>query len=76
MIAFPFSNSYVIDLAKKGNQGEYMAMYVMSFSVASVFGFNAGLQIISGVGFNKSWLIMSVLGALCALLFTLFKNIL
>lgn len=74
MIAFPFSNSFAMDLAKKGNQGEYMAMYVMSFSVASVFGFNAGLQIISGIGFDNAWIIMSVMGCLCALLLLLLKS--
>ena len=73
MIAFPFSNSFAMDLAKKGNQGEYMAMYIMSFSVASVFGFNAGLQIIAGIGFNNAWMIMTILGALCALLLFILK---
>jgi predicted MFS family arabinose efflux permease len=74
MIAFPFSNSFAMDLAKKGNQGEYMAMYIMSFSVASVFGFNVGLQIIAGIGFNNAWIIMSVLGGLCAFLLFLLKS--
>lgn len=73
MIAFPFSNSFVMDLAKKGNQGEYMAMYIMSFSVASVFGFNAGLQIVSGIGFNNTWAIMTALGGLCVLLLFILK---
>ncbi len=73
MIAFPFSNSFVMDLAKKGNQGEYMAMYIMSFSVASVFGFNAGLQIISGIGFNNTWTIMTALAGLCVLLLFILK---
>ncbi|AEH00120.1 MFS transporter [Lacinutrix sp. 5H-3-7-4] len=73
MIAFPFSNSYVMDLAKKGNQGEYMAMYIMSFSIASVFGFNAGLQIVSGIGFNSTWLVMTALAGICILLLFVLK---
>ena len=74
MIAFPFSNSFAMDLAKKGNQGEYMAMYIMSFSVASVFGFNVGLQIIAGIGFNNAWMIMSVLGGVCVFLLFILKS--
>ncbi len=73
MISFPFSNSFAMDLAKKGNQGEYMAMYIMSFSVATVFGYNAGLQIIAGIGFNNAWFIMTALGGLCALLLWFLK---
>ncbi|NCO64285.1 MAG: MFS transporter, partial [Flavobacteriia bacterium] len=33
MIAFPFSNAFAMDRAKKGNQGEYMALYSISFSI-------------------------------------------
>ncbi|AUC82206.1 MFS transporter [Lacinutrix sp. Bg11-31] len=73
MIAFPFSNSFAMEQAKKGNQGEYMAMYIMSFSVASVFGFNAGLQTISGIGFNNTWTIMTALSGLCVLLLFILK---
>ncbi|RLJ61147.1 putative MFS family arabinose efflux permease [Lacinutrix venerupis] len=73
MIAFPFSNAYAMEQAKNGNQGEYMAMYIMSFSIASVFGFNAGLQIVSGIGFNNTWLIMTALSSICILLLFVLK---
>ena len=36
MIAFPFSNSFAIERGKKGNQGEYMAMYAISFSLSGI----------------------------------------
>lgn len=68
MIAFPFSNAFAMDRAKKGNQGEYMALYSISFSIAHIFGHNMGLQLIGGLGFNNTWFIITVLAALCVLL--------
>ncbi|WP_375238939.1 MFS transporter [Aurantibacter sp.] len=68
MIAFPFANSIAMDLSKGENQGEYMAMYVMAFSIASVFGFNAGLQLIDEIGYNGTWYIMTELAITCVLL--------
>jgi predicted MFS family arabinose efflux permease len=73
MIAFPFANSIAMDLSKGENQGEYMAMYVMSFSIASVFGFNAGLQTISAYGYNTTWTAMALLSGVCMLLLFMLK---
>lgn len=52
MIAFPFSNAFALDRAKKGNQGQYMALYSISFSVAHIFGHNSGMQLVSAIGFD------------------------
>ncbi len=72
MIAFPFSNAFAMDRAKKGNQGEYMALYSIAFSIAHIFGHNMGLQLIDNVGFDTTWFIVTGLAALCVfLLFTL-----
>jgi predicted MFS family arabinose efflux permease len=68
MIAFPFSNAFAVDRGRKGNQGEYMALYSISFSVAHIFGHNAGLQMTSQVGFDNTWYIISGIAAVCALL--------
>jgi len=71
MIAFPFSNAFVMDRAKKGNQGEYMAYYSIAFSASHIFGHNSGMQLIDKFGFDNTWNIMtvaSVLGLLSLLL--------
>ena len=68
MIAFPFSNAFAAVRAKKGNQGEYMALYSISFSFAHIFGHNAGLQMTSSLGFDNTWYIISGIAAICALL--------
>lgn len=68
MIAFPFSNAFAIERAKKGNQGEYMALYSISFSIAHIFGHNAGLHMIDAWGFDNTWYIITLLAALCVFL--------
>ena len=68
MIAFPFSNAFAMDRAKKGNQGEYMALYSISFSIAHIFGHNAGMRLVDNLGFNNTWYITTILAALCVFL--------
>src|SRR5690554_1044132 len=65
MIAFPFSNSFALQRAKKGNQGEYMALYTIAFSVAHIFGHNTGLHLVARYGFNITWGVMAILGLIC-----------
>ncbi len=65
MIAFPFSNAFAMQRAKRGNQGEYMALYTISFSIAHIFGHNAGLQMVDRLGFDITWYIMTGLGLVC-----------
>lgn len=75
MIAFPFSNAFVMDRAKKGKQGEYMAFYTISFSIAHIFGHNLGMQSIDTIGFDNTWIAVSILsfiGVICLLLLTRF----
>ena len=78
MIAFPFSNAFVIERAKKGNQGEYMGYYSIAFSIAHIFGHNSGLQMINSLGFDATWYIItlvSIVGmALLLVLRRMIKN--
>lgn len=74
MIAFPFSNAFAMSRAIKGNQGEYMALYSISFSIAHIFGHNLGLQMISGFGFDKTWYFTSILAGLCVFLLFILKR--
>ncbi|MBR9914278.1 MAG: MFS transporter [Algicola sp.] len=74
MVAFPFSNSFAIDRAKKGNQGEYMALYSMSFSIAHIFGHNAGLQMSAKLGYDNTWYIITVIAFVCAVILFILKQ--
>lgn len=65
MIAFPFSNAFAMQRAKRGNQGEYMALYSIAFSVAHIFGHNTGMQLVANIGFEQTWNIIIALSILC-----------
>lgn len=72
MLGFPFSNAYALERAKKGSQGEYMAMYSMSFSVAHILGPNIGMHMSDKYGFAFTWYFMGILLLLaCVLIFWL-----
>ncbi|WP_291870302.1 MFS transporter [Maribacter sp.] len=68
MIAFPFSNAIAMDRAKRGKQGEYMALYSMSFSIAHIFGHNSGMRSIASFGYNTTWYVISIICILGILL--------
>ena len=64
MIAFPFSNAFVMERAKTGKQGEYMAYYSISFSISHIFGHNMGLQMVDNLGFNTTWGVFTLLSVI------------
>ncbi len=74
MIAFPFANAFALQQAKKGNQGEYMALYSIAFSFAHIFGHKTGMELVEGGGFDNTWYIMTLLGGLCMFLLYLLKQ--
>jgi predicted MFS family arabinose efflux permease len=68
MITFPFSNAFAYDRAKKGKQGEYMALYAIAFSLSHIFCHKAGMQMIANLGFNNTWYIITIIGVICVFL--------
>jgi predicted MFS family arabinose efflux permease len=60
MIAFPFSNAFAVERSRKGNQGEYMALYSISFSLAHIFSHNSGMQMIAKYGFEFTWNVITL----------------
>jgi len=60
MIAFPFSNAFAVERAKKGNQGEYMALYGISFSLAHIFSHNIGMHMVNRFGFTTTWVAITI----------------
>jgi predicted MFS family arabinose efflux permease len=69
MLGFPFSNAYALERSRKGNQGAYMAMYSMSFSVAHILGPNIGMQFSERFGFESTWYLMGGIGLVICLIF-------
>lgn len=76
MIGFPMSNAFAMERSKRGKQGEYLAMYVMAFSIASIFSHNAGLQMSAYLGYEFTWYFMCVLGLIGILLLLYLRQLL
>lgn len=74
MIAFPFSNAFAMKRAKKGNQGEYMALYSIAFSLAHIFGHKTGLKMVDELNFEYTWYIITALGAVGIFSLYILKN--
>ena len=70
------SNAFAMQRSKRGKQGQYLAMYVMAFSIASIFGHNTGLQIASYCGYTFTWYFMCGLGFIGILLLVYLRLIL
>ncbi len=62
MIAFPFSNAFAMDRSRRGKQGEYMALYSISFSISHIFAHNSGMLSISYLGFEATWYGAALIG--------------
>lgn len=69
MLTFPFSNAFAMQRSERGKQGQYLAMYSMSFSVANIFGHNAGMQVADRFGFELTWYMITALAVIGCLLF-------
>lgn len=76
MLNFPFLNSFAMDRADKyNNQGEYMALFTMTFSIAHIFAHNSGMQMVDKLGYDVTWYIMGGLLVLSALFFIWLKKV-
>ncbi|MDP5105672.1 MAG: MFS transporter [Polaribacter sp.] len=72
MIAFPFSNAFAVQRAKKGNQGEYMALYAIAFSLSHIFSHNSGMHLVAKFGFEFTLNFLTIIGLIgVAILFWL-----
>lgn len=62
IFAFPFANAFALSRATKGQEGRYMALYTMSFSLAHIISSKVGFEIIGNWGYQTNWFIMGSLG--------------
>lgn len=67
IFSFPFVNAVALNRAPKGQEGQYMGYYTMSFSLAHIASSKTGLEIIAHYDYQINWLIMGTLGALSLL---------
>lgn len=62
IFAFPFANAFALSRATKGQEGRYMALYTMSFSLAHIVSSKVGFEIIAIWGYQVNWFFMGTLG--------------
>lgn len=67
ILAFPFSNAVALNRAPKGQEGEYMGLFTMSFSLAHIACSKTGLDIIAHFGYLTNWFVMGTLGIIAVL---------
>ncbi len=64
ILTFPFSNSFAMSRATKGNEGKYMAIFTMSYSFAQILSGPIGLEIIRDFSYQTNWIVMGSIGLL------------
>ena len=64
MISFPFTNTFAMNRAKKGQEGIYMAWYSISFSFAHIICPILSFSIIEQFGYNTNWTFAAIYGLL------------
>ncbi|MDN3673596.1 MFS transporter [Flavobacterium branchiarum] len=62
ILAFPFSNAFALSRAPRGQEGRYMALYTMSFSLAHIVSSKVGFEFITQFGYQTNWFIMGCIG--------------
>lgn len=67
MLNFPFSNSFAMNRAPRGREGEYMAAYTMTFSLAHILSGKTGLEIIARWGYTANWIVMGSIALLATM---------
>ena len=68
MIGFPYTNTYALNRAKEGQEGSYMALYAMAFSLSHIFSSKIGLTIVDKYGYQVNWLVTGTYGLIAILL--------
>lgn len=64
ILTFPFSNAFALSRAPRGQEGRYMALYTMSFSLAHIVSSKVGFEVISRLGYQINWLFMACIGVI------------
>ena len=68
MLAFPFTNNFAMNRAPEGQEGKYLALYTMAFSVSHIFSAKTGMEVIDRLGYVANWNLMGALGLVAMLL--------
>ncbi|PTT15333.1 MFS transporter [Flavobacterium sp. HMWF030] len=67
ILTFPFSNAFALSRAPRGQEGRYMALYTMSFSLAHIISSKVSFEIITRHGYQINWFFMASIGVIATL---------
>lgn len=62
MLTFPFANSFVKNRSQKKQEGKFMSVFTMSYSLAQIVSTKTGMEIIEKFGYRANWIFLFVLG--------------
>lgn len=62
MFSFPFSNGFAMSRAPKHQQGRYMAIFTMTYSLAQILSPKIGFSIVEKYSYQANWFFMGTLG--------------
>lgn len=64
MLTFPFANHFVKKRSHKKQEGKFMSVFTMSYSLAQIISTKTGMEIISAYGYRINWMFLAFLGLL------------
>jgi predicted MFS family arabinose efflux permease len=74
MFVMPFSSNFVFGRSEGSKQGQYMALYTMSYSVANIIAPFVGTQVIANWGYATLWYLVIGLALITCLGFGLMSG--
>lgn len=75
MFVMPFSSNFAFGRASaQGNQGQYMALYTMGYSLANIIAPLFGTQVIAAWGFHTLWYLLAALAGITWIGFGMLKK--
>ncbi len=71
---FPFANDYALQKTNAKNRGQYMGLYTMAFSGATIISPTLGFYIAQNYGFNQLWYLVGILTLVSAFGFFMLRT--
>lgn len=64
MLTFPFASSFAMSRAYKSQEGKYMSVFTISYSIAHVLSTKTSMGIIQKFGYDYNWIFLGTLGVI------------
>ena len=62
MLTFPFASSFAMSRAYKSQEGKYMSIFTISYSIAHILSTKTSMGIIQKFGYDSNWIFLGILG--------------